>query len=161
MLDLTTRDCGMEHAPQIGDRLTDNSSSPDDAIVRDWIGPDAFTQWSALRDWIAAEYPGVFTPDWIYGGRKHGWSLRYRKSKAFCTLLPEYRAFSAVVVLGGAEREKVVARRDRLSPRLMGLYDAAETYHDGKWLKIGISSEEDLKDVTELLTLKRPRKVGA
>jgi len=65
-----------------------------------------------------------------------------------------------VVVLGGAERKKVEARRDGLSPRLMALYDEAETYHDGKWLKIGISSAEELKDVTALLMLKRPRKAG-
>jgi hypothetical protein len=150
----------MKASPWIGDRLTDNSSSPDDAIVREWIGPISFTQWSALRDWIASEYPGVFKPDWIYGGQKHGWSLRYKKSKAFCTLVPEYGGFSAVVVLGGAERKKVDAKRDQLSPRLMEIYDASETYHDGKWLKIGISSENDLKGVTELLAMKRPRKMG-
>ena len=148
----------MNHSPEIGSRITDTSVPPDETAVRDWIGPDAFTRWAALREWIGGSYPGVFTPDWVYGGKKHGWSLRYKKSKAFCTLVPEYRAFSAVVVLGGAEREKVEARRDRLSPRLMALYDEAETYRDGKWLKIGISSVEELKDVTELLTLKRPRK---
>lgn len=151
----------MDHSSQIGDRLTDKSTPPDDAAIRDWIGPDAFAQWSALRDWIAAGYPGVFTPDWIYGGKKHGWSLRYRKSRAFCTLLPECRTFSAVVVLGGPEREKVEAGRDKLSPRLMALYDTTETYRDGKWLKIGMSSANDLKDVTDLLTLKRPRRAAA
>ena len=151
----------MDHSPQIGDRLKDKSTPPDDAAIRDWIGPDAFAHWSALRDWIAAGYPEVFTPDGIYGGKKHGWSLRYKKSKAFCTLLPEYRTFSAVVVLGGPEREKVEAGPDKFSPRLMALYDTTETYRDGKWLKIGISSPNDLKDVTDLLTLKRPRRAAA
>ncbi|TIO04727.1 MAG: DUF3788 domain-containing protein [Mesorhizobium sp.] len=151
----------MEHSPQIGDRLADKSAPPDDAMIRDWIGPEAFEHWTALRDWIEASYPGVFAPDWIYGGKKHGWSLRYKKSKAFCTFLPEYRAFSAVVVLGAAERQKAGAQRDKLSPRLMALYDEAETYHDGKWLKIGISSAEERQDVTELLALKRPRRAIA
>lgn len=151
----------MENSPQVGNRFTDKSAPPDDAAIRDWIGPDAFKQWVMLRDWIKAAYPGVFAPDWIYGGKKHGWSLRYKKSKAFCTFLPEYQTFSAVVVLGAAEREKVEARRDSLSPRLMALYDEAETYRDGKWLKIRISSAEELNDVTELLTLKRPRRTGA
>lgn len=151
----------MDKPPQIGDRLTDKSVTPDEATIRDWIAADAFIHWVALRDWIAAGYPAVFTPDWIYGGRKHGWSLRYKKSKAFCTLLPEYRAFSVVVVLGRSERDKIEARRDTLSPRLMGLYDAAETYNDGKWLKIGVSAPDDLKDVTDLLILKRPRRAAA
>ncbi|HZF46020.1 MAG TPA: DUF3788 family protein, partial [Sphingomonadaceae bacterium] len=82
----------MENSPQAGSRITDKSAPPDDRIIRDWIGSDAFKQWGSLRDWIELAYPGVFTPDWIYGGKKHGWSLRYKKSKAFCTLLPEYRA---------------------------------------------------------------------
>lgn len=151
----------MDQPPQIGDRLTDRSGTPDEETIRDWIGTDAFVHWVALRDWVAAGYPAVFAPDWIYGGRKHGWSLRYKKSKAFCTLLPEYRAFSVVVVLGGSERDKVEARRDTLTPRLMGLYDAAATYHDGKWLRIGVSSPDDLKDVTDLLILKRPRRAAA
>ncbi len=148
----------MEHSPRVGDRLKDKSAPPDDAMIRDWIGQEAFEHWSALRDWIDASYPGVFVPDWIYGGKKHGWSLRYKKSKALCTFLPEYRAFSVVVVLGAAEREKAEARRDTLSPRLMALYDEAETYRDGKWLKIGISSAAERRDVTELLGLKRPRR---
>jgi hypothetical protein len=150
----------LEQSLRPGDGLTDKSAKLDDETIRDWIGPEAFEHWTALRDWIETCYPGVFVPDWIYGGKKHGWSLRYKKSKAFCTLLPEYRSFSAVVVLGAAEREKVEARRDKLSPRLMGLYDEAETYHDGKWLKIGISSADERQDVTELLALKRPRRAG-
>lgn len=151
----------MDQSPQIGDRLTNKAVTPDDETIRHWIGADAFAHWNALRDWIATGYPKVFTPDWIFGGKKHGWSLRYKKSKAFCTLLPEYRAFSVVVVLGGSERDKVEAQRRTFSPRLLKLYDAAETYHDGKWLKIGVSSREDLKDVTDLLLLKRPRRVAA
>ncbi len=142
--------------PEIGDRLTDKAAVPDEAAVREWMGEAAFGYWTALRDWIAAPYPGVFAPDWTYGGRKHGWSLRYKKSKAFCTLLPEYRAFSVVIVLGGVERDKVEARRDELGPRLMALYDAAETFHDGKWLRIGIASDTDLGDAKALLVLKRP-----
>lgn len=117
----------MDQSPGARDRLTDKATVPDDIMLRHWLGPDTFARWSVLRDWIAAVYPDVFTPDWIYGGKKHGWSLRCKKSRALCTLVPEYRAFSAVVVLGGAEREKVEARRNVLSPRLMTLYDAAET----------------------------------
>ncbi|WP_180897378.1 DUF3788 domain-containing protein [Martelella soudanensis] len=151
----------MNQSTDIGDRLTDQTAPPDDVAVRNWIGPDAYAQWSALRDWIAAGYPGIFAPDWIYGGKKHGWSLRYKKSRAFCTFLPEYRVFSVVIVLGGAEREKVEARRETFSPRLMAPYDATETYRDGKWLKIGVSSADELKDVTDLLILKRRPKAAS
>lgn len=92
----------------------------------------------------------------FYGGKNRGWSLRYKKTKAFTTLVPEYRRFSAVVVMGGAEREKFEERRYVWRPQLVKLYDEAKTYIDGKWLTLTISSADDLHDVTELLTMKRP-----
>ena len=142
--------------PQIGDRITDKSASPDDRAVREWIGPDAFEHWAELRNWIDKFYPGVFVPDWLYGGMNRGWSLRYKKTKAFTTLVPEYRRFSAVVVMGGAEREKFEERRYVWRPHLVKRYDEAKTYVDGKWLTLAISSTDDLDDVTALLTMKRP-----
>jgi hypothetical protein len=141
--------------PQIGDRITDKSAPPDDSAVREWIGPQAFERWAALRNWIDDFYPGVFAPEWLYGGKNRGWSLRYRKTRAFTTLVPEYRRFSAVVVMGGAERETFEARRHVWRPHLVKLYDESKTYIDGKWLTVAISSLDDLHDVTELLTLKR------
>jgi hypothetical protein len=145
-----------ETPPQIGDRITDKSSPPDDGAVRKWIGPKAFGRWAELRNWIDATYPGVFAPDWLYGGKNRGWSLRYKKTRALCTLVPEYRRFSALVVLGGAEREKFEQRRYVWRPQLIKLYDEAKTYIDGKWLTVVISSAPDARDVTELLMMKRP-----
>ncbi|MER9894234.1 DUF3788 domain-containing protein [Mesorhizobium sp. M0119] len=147
--------------PQIGERITDKSAPPDDGAVGEWIGPEAFERWVDLRNWIDESYPGVFTPDWLYSGKNRGWSLRYKKTKALCTLLPEYRRLSAVVVMGGAEREKFEERRYVWRPQLVKLYAEAKTYIDGKWLTIAISSADDLHDVTELLTMKRqPRSRG-
>jgi hypothetical protein len=146
----------MEQSPRIGDRISDKSALPDDSTVREWIGPVAFEQWAELRDWIEAYYPGVFTPEWLYRGKKRGWSLRYKKSKAFCTFLPEFRLFSVEVVLGAAEREKFEARRYEWRSPLVRLYDEARTYPDGKWLIVAISSADDRHDVAELLSMKRP-----
>jgi hypothetical protein len=142
--------------PQIGDRITDKSAPPDDKAVREWIGPDPFKRWAELRNWIDESYPGVFAPDWLYGGKNRGWSLRFKKTKAFCTLIPEYRRLSALVVMGGAEREKFEERRNVWRPQVVKLYDEAKTYIDGKWLTIAISSKDDLQDAKELLIMKRP-----
>lgn len=156
VIKLRCKESDMEQSPQIGDRITDKSAPPDDRTVRDWIGPKAFKHWADLRSWIEAYYPGVFAPDWLYGGKKRGWSLRYKKIKAFCTLLPEYRRLSVLVVLGGAERQKFEERRYVWRSQLVKLYDEAKTYPDGKWLTAGISSADDRHDVTELLIMKRP-----
>lgn len=145
----------MEQSHQIGDRITDKSAPPDEGSVRDWIGPRAFVHWVKLRSWIDASYPGVFAPEWLYGGKKRGWSLRYKKTKAFCTILPEYRRLSIVVVLGEAEREKFEDRCSIWGSHLVQLYDEAKIYPDGKFLTVAISSAEDRHEVMELLTLKR------
>lgn len=146
----------MEQSPQIGDRITDKSAPPDEGDVRDWIGPRAFVHWVKLRSWIDASYPGVFTPDWLYGGKNRGWSLRYKKTKAFCTTLPEYRRLSITVVLGGAEREKFEERRHAWRSQLIKLYDEAKIYPDGRFLTVEISSAEDRDEVMALLRMKRP-----
>jgi hypothetical protein len=146
----------MQQLFQIGDRITDKSTAPDEGMVRNWIGPAAFRHWTKLQDWIEASYPSVFSPDWLYGGKKRGWSLRYKKTRALCTLLPGYKQFSVLVVLGGAERKKFEERRYAWSPQLVQLYDEARAYPDGKWLTIGVSSAVDRHDVTELLAMKRP-----
>jgi hypothetical protein len=146
--------------PQIGDRITDKSAPPTDSALREWIGADGFEHWAELRNWIDKFYSGVFAPDWLYGGKNRGWSLRYKKTKAFCTLVPEFRRLSAVVVMGGAEREKFEERRYVWRTQLVKLYDEAKSYVDGKWLTIAISSADDLHDVTALLTMKRPPTSG-
>lgn len=146
----------MEQVPQIGDRIIDPSAAPNIDAIRDWIGLAAFSHWIALQSWIEASYPGVFAPEWLYGGRKKGWSLRYRKTRAFCTFLPEHHRFSVIVVLGEAERGKFEDRRALWRPQLATLYDEAKTYPDGKFLTVAISSAEDCRELQELLTMKRP-----
>ncbi len=71
-------------------------------------------------------------------------------------MVPEYQRFSAIVVMGGAEREKFEERRYFWRPRLVRAYDDAKTYSDGKWLTLPVLSKDELQDVTELLAMKRP-----
>lgn len=145
----------MEYAPRIGDRLTDKSAAPDSDAVRNWIGAEPFAHWLGLQGWIVEFYPGIFVPEWLYGGQKKGWSLRYKKTRAFCTFVPEYQRFSVVVVLGGLERDKFEDRRSLWRPQLVQLYDGTKTYPDGRFLTLAISTGEDRQELEELLTMKR------
>lgn len=144
-----------ESSPVIGDRINGKYAPPDEKAVRDWIGPQAFESWIFLCDWIAQSYPGVFEPDWVYGGAKRGWGLRFKKTKAFCTLLPGYQSLCVQVVLGRTEREKFEERRYMWRPELVKLYDESRTYIDGKWLIIKISSADDLEELIQLISMKR------
>ena len=96
-------------------RMTQPGGPPSDSEVAAWIGKDAFKYWNQVTNLIGCNYPDVFVPQWLFGGKKHGWSLRYKKTKSFCTLIPEKDRFAVLIVFGKDERQKVEAVKDRLS----------------------------------------------
>ena len=63
-------------------RMIQPGSPPTDSQVAVWIGEKAFGYWKQVAGLIDRNYPGVFVPDWIFGGKKHGWCLRYKKGKS-------------------------------------------------------------------------------
>ena len=101
------------------------------------------------------ELPGCFHPGWLFGGQKHGWFLRYRKGKSFCTLIPEKDRFLLLIVFGADERAKSEATRHELSERTRAAYDEVRTYHDGKWLLLSVDDETITSDAERLLAVKR------
>jgi len=140
-------------------RLVDASEKPTPATVRTCIGPQNATRWEALLEFIDANYPGVFTGEWLFGGAKHGWTLRFKKSRSFCTLIPERDRMKVLIVFGAAEREKAAAVLPMLVSHAHDDYVQATTYHDGKWVLVDVDSDEALADVERLLEVKRrPRR---
>ncbi len=136
-------------------RLTDKDAPPTPRQIESWIGKRAYGFWMRISEMIEHGYPGVFTPQWLYGGKKHGWSLRYKKSRSFCTFIPEKGRFLLLIVFGAEERQKVETIRYEISGITMQLYDEAKTYHDGKWLLLDVNSETVLSDIKKLLIVKR------
>jgi hypothetical protein len=143
-----------------GIRMTQRDNPPNDSEVREWIGKEAHKYWKYITHQIDQIYPKIFSPEWLFGGRKHGWSLRYKKGKSFCTLIPEKNRFALLIVFGAEERAKVEAMRDSLTQPTQKNYDEATTYHDGKWLLLAIDTDEAAEDVMRLLAVKRRPKNG-
>lgn len=139
-------------------RMLDGTGEPDAASVSDWIGVRNYRRWTNLLDFIEENYPGVFTPDWIFGGKKYGWGLRFKKSKSFCTLIPERNRLVVQIVFGREEREKAAKVLPELSPGVRDAYADATTYHDGKWLALVVDKDAILADVERLLAIKRKPK---
>jgi hypothetical protein len=146
---------------EIGERMLDGTVRPDEDAIAQWIGARNYKRWTRIMRFVEDNYPGVFPPDdWLFGGKKHGWGLRFKKSKSFCTLIPERNRLAILIVFGGAEREKAEAILSELDPHTRDAYTAATTYHDGKWLYLTVDHDAVLKDVEKLLTLKRkPKRV--
>jgi len=147
-----------EHMSEFGQRMLDKSKVPDTRSISRWIGSSNYQRWADLLEFIESNYPGVFAPDWLFGGKKHGWGLRFKKSKSFCTLIPERNRLVIQIVLGGAERQKAEAILHELSPSVRREYAEATTYHDGKWLAIAVDRDQIFEDVKRLLAIKRKAK---
>jgi hypothetical protein len=143
---------------EIRERMLDNSREPDGRSVAQWLGAREYRRWTRLTEFIESHYPGVFSPDWIFGGKKYGWGLRFKKSKSFCTLIPERNQLVVQIVFGREEREKVEKILSELSPDLRKVYAEATTYHDGKWLAIVVDRDEVLDNIEKLLAIKRKPK---
>jgi hypothetical protein len=137
------------------ERLVDRSTEPTPKVVSSLIGRENARRWVRLLNFIDAKYPGVFRGEWLYGGTKHGWSLRFKKSKSFCTLIPERGRMNVVIVFGAAERDKAEGLMPSLVSHVRDDYLAATTYHDGKWVLIEVDSDDVLADVERLLEVKR------
>jgi len=145
-------------AKESSQRILDKTQKPDEVTMSNWIGPENYERWKQIHQFIEINYPGIFLPgDWLFGG-KHGWVLRFKKSKSFCTLIPERNRLLIQIVLGRMEREKVEAIWDELSPGVCNEYTSATTYHDGKWLAIEVDSDEAMADIKRLLAIKRKPK---
>jgi hypothetical protein len=143
---------------EVGQRMLEGSRQPDAESVAAWLGASEHRHWTRLLEFIEMNYPGVFTPDWIFGGKKYGWGLRFKKSKSFCTLIPERNRFVVQIVFGGEEREKAEKILPELSPSVRKAYTDATTYHDGKWLAVVANRQETLDDIEKLLAIKRKPK---
>jgi len=144
---------------ELSSRITKRDNPPSASDIEAWIESEAYKYWKHLTHQINQKYPKVFIPEWLYGGQKHGWTLRYKKNKSFCTFIPEKNRFALLIVFGADERAKVEAIRDRLSAQTQKEYDNAKTYHDGNWVVLTVDSDRVVKDVILLLAVKRKSKL--
>jgi hypothetical protein len=144
-----------EHA-----RMLDAAKPPDAREVARWIGSQNSVRWAELTQFIQSHYPGVFETRWWFGGKKFGWSLRFKKSRSFCNLIPERGQFRVLLVFGAVECEKVDALLPDMASHVRDDYAASPTYFDGRWVSVVVDSKAVVADVERLLFLKRaPKKL--
>jgi hypothetical protein len=138
--------------------MVDGPRAPTEADVAEFVGKRNAVRWAELTQFIATNYPGVFNTEWLFGGKKYGWTLRFKKSKSFCSFVPERGRFKVLLVFGGAEREKVEHLLADLVSHVRDDYLKSTTYHDGKWVFVSVDSAKVVSDIKQLLTLKRQPK---
>lgn len=140
---------------EVRSRLIDGAKKPTNAEVVAFIGVRNFSRWQRLLDFIHLTYPGLFIPEWLFAGKKYGWGMRLKKSKSFCTFIPERNRLKLLIVFGREERAKAESILNELTSHVHDDYVNAKTYHDGRWVGIVVDSNQVLKDVERLLRIKR------
>jgi len=116
----------------------------------------ASTAWENLVGHIRFYY--AMDEVWAEGNptHKHYNNLYFRRGgKSLIMFGIRDGYFIACIVLGKDEREKFDEQREQFSEAVCKEYDAAETYHDGKWLGFDVYDESLIDDIIRLLPIKR------
>lgn len=110
---------------------------------------DASRALSDLVGRIRMEY----VVDEFYDGKDE---VKFRRSgKTLLTLYLHEGYFTLLLIYGKAEREVFEARRAEFPADFCALYDAARTYHDGKWMFYDVHAGADVDMLMRLLHIKK------
>jgi len=116
--------------------------------------------WEQLTQFILHNYqlPGELS----FGGKKYGWNLWYRRSgKTLVSLYPQKNYLVAQIVLGKDQVENAIQLK--LGKNVRTILEETPQLHDGRWLFVKVRTGKDVKDIQELLRIKKrpqPQKPG-
>ncbi len=131
--------------------FNDKEYQPTETAVLEALGARQ-PLWKELTQFIADNYP--VPGEWNFGGKNYGWNLWYRKSgKTLVTLYPQRGYFVAQIVLGKGQVEQALGLK--LGKNVGTLLTETPQLRDGRWLFIKVKTAKDVKDVQQLLQVKR------
>ena len=127
---------------------------PEKSVIEEMIGADKAEISRGLMESIERLYE--METNWNKGFGDWVYEYKYRRGgKTLCTFYFKQDSANILIILGKAEREKLELHRSDFSEKLMALYDATNSYHDGKWLWIPIDAELLSDDIIKMLKIKR------
>ncbi len=94
-----------------------------------------------------------YAMDELYDGKDE---VKFRRGgKTLATLCLHEGYFTFLIIFGKAEREAFEAQRQSFPADFCARYDAARTYHDGKWLFLDVHANGDVEMLMRLLHIKK------
>ena len=118
------------------------------------VGASRYVVWEQLRTLIESHYDmdGL----WNTGGRAWTYEYKYRRGgKTLCALYARENCIGFLVIFGKAERLAFETGKDTYPEEIQSVYEAAQTYHDGKWLLFTPTDTSLFEDFVRLLRIKR------
>lgn len=118
------------------------------------VGGSLYEIWEKLCTLIDEKYD--MDRLWDKGGKAWTYEYKYRRGgKTLCTLYAKENCVGFMVILGKDERAKFEADRENYTGEVQKIYDAAQTYHDGKWIMFEPVDASLFDDFMRLLQIKR------
>lgn len=127
---------------------------PTSEEIETLIGTNLYDVWKSLCQLIEKSYN--MEQIWNSGGKAWTYEYKYRKGgKTLCALYAREKTLGFMVILGKDERTKFEIQREQFSNEVQMIYDAATTFHDGKWIMFEIKDTKLFNDMERLLFIKR------
>ena len=127
---------------------------PNEQELKNLLGESLFEVWTKLCAAIDTQYD--MDRLWDNGGKAWTYEYKYRRGgKTLCALYARENCIGFMIIFGKNEREKFEASREHYSEQIQMIYDAAKTYHDGKWVMFQPVDTVLFDDFVRLLEIKR------
>ena len=96
---------------------------------------------------------GKYALDEVSDGKDE---LKFRRGgRTVLTIYIRDDRYDFLIIFGKVERTEFEAQQTEFSPAIRALYDAARTYHDGKWMMISVRDLATLNEVKRLIMIKK------
>ena len=127
---------------------------PNEQELKNILGESLFEVWTKLCAAIDEKYD--MDRLWDNGGKAWTYEYKYRRGgKTLCALYARENCIGFMIIFGKNEREKFEASKESYSEQIQTIYNAAKTYHDGKWVMFQPVDTVLFDDFVRLLGIKR------
>ena len=131
--------------------LDDKSREPTAAAVAETLVGTA-DLWNELREQVASQFDPL-AEDWVFSGKKWGWSLRLKHNKrAVLYLTPKDGSFAVGFALG--EKAVAAAQVSQLRQQTLDIIDTSQRFAEGRGVRLEVRDAADADDVFELAKIK-------
>ncbi len=133
--------------------LQDKSICPTLEQIAEVIGNSLFTEF--CRE-IKDQYNVTEKIEYSACSMEPGWNIKFKKSgKALCTIYPREMYFTAMVVVGRKEKERVEEILPVSSERMREIYAGTKEGNGQRWLMIDLEDQDELyEDVLRLIRIR-------
>ncbi|MGC8832254.1 MAG: DUF3788 domain-containing protein [Thermoproteota archaeon] len=138
------------------ERMLNRDVEPSLADMRRAIGVKGTRLLAGLDGFLRSHYDVKSEIRFPFGSG-YGWGIKYsHRSKHLCYVFPEKDAFTVTIQIGRNELPRLNMGLSGFSRKTKRLWENRYPCGEGGWVHYRVLSKQDLKDVEELIKIKKP-----